>query len=86
MGVHETRTFKSGNSEAVRLPRDLAFGIGTELRIERDGDRIVLTPKVRAADEKRKLRSLIDALAAIGAPDDGVQVRPAFEAPDRTGL
>ena len=41
--VH-TRTFKSGNSEAVSLPMGLGFGIGTDVLVEREGERVVLTP------------------------------------------
>ena len=42
-----TKTFKSGNSEAVRLPKDLAFGIGTELVLEKSGEVVTIRPKVR---------------------------------------
>ena len=86
MGIHDTKTFKSGNSEAVRIPKELAFGIGRELSIERVGDRLVLSPKADAAAERRKVDELLDALAAIGRPADGVQARPEFEAPERPGL
>lgn len=86
MGAHETRTFRSGDSEAVRLPEGMGFGIGIDLRVERDGDRIVLTPIAGPAEEKRKVLDLLAALAAIGRPDDGVQLRPDCEAPERQGL
>lgn len=85
MGHHDTKTFKSGNSEAVRIPKEFAFGIGRELRLEREGDRLVLTPRANAAEEKRKLLQLLADLEAIGAPDDGVRPRPDFEAPERPG-
>jgi antitoxin VapB len=81
-----SRTFKSGNSEAVRLPKGLGFGVGTEVVVERKGDRVVLTPVRDPAAEKQKLLAMLEALAAIGQPDDGVQPRPDFEAPDRPGL
>ena len=39
------RVFRSGNSQAVRLPRDLAFPPHVhELVARRDGDRLVLEP------------------------------------------
>ena len=41
MSMHETRTFKRGHSEAVRLPKGMGFGIGVDVRVERDGNRIV---------------------------------------------
>ena len=44
-----TRTFKSGNSVAVRLPKSLGIEAGTEMRIREDRGRYVLEP-VKAAD------------------------------------
>lgn len=39
-----TRVFRSGNSLAVRLPRDLAFEEGTEVEVRREGNRLVISP------------------------------------------
>ena len=81
------RTFKSGNSEAVRLPKGLGFGIGAEVRIERDGNRVILTPVADPAEARRRLEQLIDDLQAIGRPgevQDREEVRIEF--PDRPGL
>lgn len=86
MGVHETKTFKSGNSEAIRLPQGIGFGIGVPVQIEREGDRIVIKPARNVAEQRAQLRALIADLQAIGAPPDGVQARDPFEFPDRTGL
>jgi antitoxin VapB len=85
MGMHETRTFKSGNSEAVRLPQGVGFGVGVAVHVERDGDRVVITPARDPAEEKRKLRELVEALQAIGRPGE-VQEREPIEFPDRPGL
>lgn len=85
MGAHETRTFKSGNSEAVRLPKGMGFGIGTELRVEREGNRIVLTPVADPAEEKRRLLTMVEALAVLPKPPS-VEVREPVEFPERTGL
>lgn len=61
------RVFKSGNSQAVRLPKDFRFS-GTEVEIFRRGDEIVL----REQDDHPYLR----ALALLQElPDD-------FEIPD----
>lgn len=38
MSIASSRTFRSGNSEAVRLPRDVAFGQDIEVTIVRSGD------------------------------------------------
>ena len=51
------RVFKSGNSQAVRLPKEFRLK-GPEVEISRRGDEIVLR-------EKRKGRGLLDALDAL---------------------
>lgn len=76
-----TKTFRSGNSEAVRLPKDIAFGANIELEATRTGDVVVLRPK-RA---RRTPAETIAALRAIGFPEER-QPRPEFEYPDRPGL
>lgn len=38
------KLFKNGRSQAVRIPKEFRFE-GSEVYIERDGDRIVLSPK-----------------------------------------
>lgn len=39
------KVFQSGNSQAVRLPREVRFPPGvTELAVRREGDRLVLSP------------------------------------------
>jgi antitoxin VapB len=83
---HHSRTFKSGNSEAVRLPKGMGFGIGTEVVVERRGDAVVLRPASSPERARQELQWMLDELEAIGAPDDGVQPRPEFEAPERPGL
>ena len=40
-----TRVFQSGNSQAVRIPKELQFEqLDVEYEIEREGDRITITP------------------------------------------
>ena len=39
-----TRTFKSGNSVAVRLPKSLGIEAGTEMRVREERGRYVLEP------------------------------------------
>ena len=45
-----TKSLKSGNSVAVRLPRSLGVSAGVEFELEREGDVIHLRPKVRKID------------------------------------
>ena len=81
-----SRTFKSGNSEAVRLPKGLGFGIGAEIVVERQGENVILRPAKDAHHVRRVVKALLADLEAIGRPDDGVQARPDFEAPHRPDL
>ena len=83
--VH-ARTFKSGNSEAVRLPKGLGFGNGKDIRVEREGGRVVLTEIVDTAEQRRQMVQLYEDLLAIGAPADSIQARDPFEFPERPGL
>ena len=56
-----TRLFQNGNSQAVRIPKDLAFNdVETEVEILRRGDEIIVRPV------KRKLTGLGDAFRRLG--------------------
>ncbi len=60
----QTKAFKSGNSLAVRIPKDLAiFEPSQDVIIERKGDTLVL----RAA-ERKSLADVMDIFAQFG-PD-----------------
>jgi antitoxin VapB len=80
MNAYTTRTFRSGNSEAVRLPKDIGFGPDVEVVIRREGDTLIITPKAKTMAE------LVRRLREIGAPPDGVQEREPIEWPERPGL
>ena len=87
MNAYSSKTFKSGNSEAIRLPKVLGFGIGTEVRIERDGDRLVLTPVENADAVRRDMLQLIEDLRAIrGDTPFPREERDTDWWPDRPGL
>ena len=44
MGAHKTaKLFTHGGSQAVRLPKEFRFD-GGEVRIRRDGDKVILEP------------------------------------------
>jgi len=85
MDMPETRTFKSGNSEAVRLPRGFGFGIGVAVTVERDGDRVIISPARDPAVASRKLHDLVDALRSLGRSGE-IDERDSIEFPDRPGL
>jgi antitoxin VapB len=47
--MHTTRVFMNGNSQAVRIPADLAYErTDMELEIERNGDEIRIRPARRS--------------------------------------
>lgn len=47
--MHTTRAFKNGNSQAVRIPADIAYErMDMDLEIERDGDEIRIRPARRS--------------------------------------
>ena len=87
MGVHQTKTFMSGNSVAVRLPKELDIKPGTPVRIERQGGQIIIRPEAEEDPEeaRRALQQLVDDLRAIGRAGV-VQERDVIEFPDRPGL
>ena len=59
MSVAKSKTFRSGNSEAVRIPREMAFGEDVELIMERSGDILKMYPsRLTPAELVAKLRML----------------------------
>ena len=75
-----TKTFKSGNSVAVRLPKELGIPEGTELEIEETSTGWVLRRKAKYTG-----RDLVEALAKLPKPDKPFKAeRIVF--PKRRGL
>jgi antitoxin VapB len=79
MQVVRTKTFKSGNSEAVRLPKGFGFGIDTEVEVVREGDVVILRP-VRS-----QMARLVAELRRLPKPTTFVG-RDIEELPERPGL
>lgn len=79
MTITKTRTFRSGNSEAVRLPKDVAYGDGVELVVVRSGDVVTLYPASISIPE------MIARLRALPKPPT-VEERDTEELPERPGL
>lgn len=47
--MHTTKAFKNGNSQAIRIPAEIAYErMDMELEIERDGDEIHIRPVRRS--------------------------------------
>lgn len=73
-----TRVFKSGNSLAVRIPKELAIvEASQDVEIEKVGDTLVLRPIV-----KRKLTGLAEAFAMF-TPDFMAEGREFHEQKER---
>ena len=79
MSVVDSRTFRSGNSEAVRLPRDVAFGRDVDVTIVRSGDVLTIFPS------RPSVKELIVRLAELPSPGE-VEVRDTDPLPERSGL
>jgi antitoxin VapB len=58
--VFETRQFRAGNSQAVRLPAKLAYPPETELTVTRVGEKIIIEPK------EQTLEGFVNWLLSIG--------------------
>ena len=79
MSVADSRTFKSGNSEAVRLPRGVAYGRDVELTIVRSGEVLTIYPS------RPPVTELVRRLANLPAPSS-VETRDEEPLPERSGL
>lgn len=79
MGTADSRTFRSGNSEAVRLPRDVAFGREVEVTIVRSGDVLTIYPS------RPTLADLAKRLADLPKPPQ-IEVRDEEPLPEPSGL
>jgi antitoxin VapB len=70
MTVVRTRSFRSGNSEAVRLPKDVAFGVDVELVIIRSGDVMTIYPATSSIPDMIARLRILPAPPAIEQRDD----------------
>jgi antitoxin VapB len=73
----QTRIFKSGNSQAIRIPAEIAYeDMNVELTIARHGDVITMHPA------RRSIKEMVDKLRAMPKPPD-IEVYVPIELPDR---
>ena len=79
MTTARTKTFRSGNSEAIRLPRDVAFGEDVELVVVRSGDVMTIYPAESSVPEMLALLSRLPVPPTIEQRDED-------ELPERAGL
>ena len=80
MTMPTTRLFKNGNSQAVRIPAELAFqDWSMELLIERNGDELRIRPA------KRRMGDVLGKLAKF-SPDFMAEGRGENEEAERDAL
>jgi len=79
MTTARTRTFRSGNSQAIRLPRDVAFGEDVELLIVRSGDVVTIYPAATSIQE------MVARLGELPSPAS-IEQRDDEEVPERAKL
>lgn len=79
MAISRTKTFRSGNSEAVRLPKDIAFGPDVDLIVVRSGDVVTLYPA------RKTLAEMIEQLEAMPKPP-AIEKREVSELDERPGM
>ncbi len=80
-----SKTFKSGNSVAVRLPKSFGIAEGTEVRIERRGPTIMVEVTNDAAEKQAAVARFVTRMQALPAPGV-IEPRQPIEFPDRSGL
>jgi antitoxin VapB len=80
MGTARTKAFKSGNSIAVRLPKEVAFEEGTELVVIKSGDVMTIYPAPAG-----NLAELVERLNRLPRPSS-IEVRDTDEIPEPKGL
>lgn len=62
------KLFMHGRSQAVRLPKDFRFE-GKEVRVTRQGDKVILEPMEKKPFDPVTWRARLDALGARDFPD-----------------
>ena len=76
--MSSTRVFKSGNSQAVRIPAEFAYAdLNIELTITRQGDVITIFPA------RQSMKDAVAELRAVPKPSS-VEPREPIELPDRS--
>lgn len=81
MATVSSKVFRSGNSEAVRLPREVAYGADIDVTVERHGDVVTIYP----SPEKRTFDQMLDELRKLPRPSRP-QKRVPILFPKRKGL
>ncbi len=76
MGIANSRTFRIGGGEAVRLPEGIGFGLGVDVTIVRSGQVLTIYPSEVATAK------MISKLEALPRPTS-FEIRDNEEIPER---
>jgi antitoxin VapB len=79
MTIVNSRTFRSGNSAAVRLPKEVAYDGDMEVTIVRTGDVLTIYPA------RPTVADMLARLAELPRPE-GIEPRDEEPLPERPGL
>lgn len=79
MTIHRAKLFQSGNSQAVRLPKEISYAPETDLVMVRSGDVLTIYPASLSVPD------MLALLATMPAPPR-VEVRDEDELPEPAGL
>lgn len=79
MSIIRSKTFRSGNSQAIRLPKDVAFGDDVELVIVRSGDVMTIYPAGVSIPE------MMARLNALPVPSS-IEERDTNDLPERANI
>jgi antitoxin VapB len=80
MNVYRSKTFRAGNSDALRLPKEISPGPGVEMEITASGKVFTVRPK-----PKRTPKELAELLRLLPKPAK-IQKRDRIIFPKRPGL
>ena len=72
--VHRTKLFQNGRSQAVRIPKSLAFEGVTEVTLRREGEKLIVEPS---------RKSWLTMSRAQPGDDDFMAERPDFMETER---
>ena len=75
----KTRQFQAGNSQAVRLPADIAYPPKTELVVTREGEKVIIQPLEKTMENVPSLFAALKKFA-IG----GMLTQPEFIESERS--
>jgi antitoxin VapB len=80
VNIYRSKTFRAGNSDALRLPKEISPGPNVEVEITKSGNFYSFRTK-----SKRTPRELVEALRQLPKPSR-IDKRDKILAPRRAGL